>query len=114
VVPELATLLRGRQDLLRDIGIAMLPTAPVFAEFDPRAGFEKARQRAHLPWVVLHHLRHTAGSWLGQTGASAFTIAETLGHSDIRTTQRYVHLDDATRRNALETAMKRRGRPTNR
>ncbi len=46
-----------------------------------------ARQR-----VVFHTLRHTFASWLAQAGTPLYTLAQLMGHSDIKMTQRYSHL----------------------
>ena len=40
---------------------------------------------------VLHSLRHTFGTRLGEAGADAFTIMKLMGHSTITVSQRYVH-----------------------
>jgi integrase len=40
----------------------------------------------------LHDLRHTAASWLMMTGADIYTVAQLLGHKDVRMTARYAHL----------------------
>ena len=40
---------------------------------------------------VLHSLRHTYGTRLGESGAEAFTIMRLMGHSSITISQRYVH-----------------------
>jgi site-specific recombinase XerD len=40
---------------------------------------------------VLHSLRHTFGSRLGESGADAFTIMRLMGHSTVTVSQRYVH-----------------------
>jgi integrase len=51
-----------------------------------------AVQRA-MPGVRFHDLRRTTGSLLLQAGVDLSTIAEILGHSDIRVTKRiYAHL----------------------
>lgn len=42
--------------------------------------------------VVFHTLRHTFASWLAMAGVDIFTIKELMGHSDIKMTQRYMHL----------------------
>jgi len=39
-----------------------------------------------------HLLRHTFASWLAQRGVSLHKIAEWLGHTDVRMTQIYAHL----------------------
>lgn len=40
---------------------------------------------------VVHSLRHTFGTRLGESGADAFTIMRIMGHSGVTISQRYVH-----------------------
>jgi integrase len=40
----------------------------------------------------LHDLRHTAASWLRMSGADIHTVAQLLGHKDLRMAARYQHL----------------------
>ena len=40
---------------------------------------------------VIHSLRHTFGTRLGETGASAFEIMRIMGHSSVTVSQKYVH-----------------------
>ena len=39
-----------------------------------------------------HDLRHTAASWLRMQGADIHTVAQLLGHKDLRMATRYQHL----------------------
>jgi len=39
-----------------------------------------------------HDLRHTAASWLRMRGADIHTVAQLLGHKDLRMAARYQHL----------------------
>jgi integrase len=52
---------------------------------------------------VLHSLRHTFGTRLGEAGADAFTIMKLMGHSTVTVSQKYVHPSPEF----LETAMTR-------
>ena len=55
---------------------------------------QHARIRAILSLpseFVLHSLRHTFGTRLGEAGADAFTIMRLMGHSSVTVSQRYVH-----------------------
>lgn len=53
----------------------------------------KAMVRAGLHGCRVHTLRHTLASRLVQNGLSVYEIREILGHSDIKTTMRYAHLE---------------------
>src|SRR5882724_107624 len=50
-------------------------------------------------------LRATFGTRLAEAGCDAFTIAQLLGHSDVRVTMRYVRMVEGSKRVAVE-AMK--------
>lgn len=55
--------------------------------------------------LIWHDLRATFGTRLGEAGFDAFTIASLLGHSNVRTTQRYVRATDRNKREAVEAAV---------
>lgn len=42
--------------------------------------------------IHYHSLRHSFASWLAQDGVSVYVIKDLLGHSDVKTTQVYSHL----------------------
>lgn len=68
-----------------------------------RAGtFRRIFDRAGLPDCSIHTLRHTHASRLIQNGLNLYEVKEILGHSDIKTTMRYSHLEQTgiTRRAA--------------
>ena len=47
-----------------------------------------------FPDVRLHDLRHTVGTYAGQTGANAFLVRDLLRHKDLSMTGRYVNRAD--------------------
>lgn len=54
---------------------------------------KRVRELLKLPAdFVLHSLRHTFGTRLGEAGADAFTTMRLMGHSTVIVSQRYVHL----------------------
>ena len=57
--------------------------------------------------LVWHDLRATFGTRLGEAGFDAFTIAALLGHSNVRTTQRYVRATERNKREAVQAALLR-------
>ncbi len=56
---------------------------------------KKAFERAGIDGATAHTLRHTHASRLIQNGLNLYEIKEVLGHSDIKTTMRYAHLEQA-------------------
>jgi integrase len=60
---------------------------------------------------VLHSLRHTCLTRLGEAGADAFTIMKLAGHSSVTVSQRYVHPTGETIQLAFDRleALNRRG-----
>jgi integrase len=55
--------------------------------------WQRIRQRAELADARLHDLRHTVGTYAGQTGANAFLVRDKLGHKTLAMTGRYVNRD---------------------
>lgn len=53
----------------------------------------KAFRRAGLRDCTIHTLRHTHASRLVQNGMTVYEVKEILGHTDIKTTMRYAHLE---------------------
>ena len=65
----------------------------------------RALRLAGIEGLVWHDLRATFGTRLGEAGYDAFTIAELMGHSDVRMTARYVRATERNKRAAFEAAM---------
>jgi integrase len=63
--------------------------------------FKELIQGAGLPDLDLHDLRHTAGSLLASLGTPAPVIRDLLGHSQLATTDRYLHTQPAEHVEAL-------------
>ncbi len=51
-------------------------------------GFREAAERAGLKGVTPHTIRHTSAVWLAEAGVPMSEIAQFLGHSDSRITER--------------------------
>ena len=63
--------------------------------------FNEALTAAGIKNFRFHDLRHTAASYMAQSGASLLEIADTLGHRQLRMVQRYAHLNTSSRRNLM-------------
>jgi integrase len=66
--------------------------------------WDTARRRAGLPDVRMHDLRHSFASNLVNAGQSIYVVSKLLGHTQVKTTQRYSHLSDATLLSAMDAA----------
>jgi site-specific recombinase XerD len=58
--------------------------------------WDTARKRAGLADVRIHDLRHSFASFLVNGGRSLYEVQKILGHTQIKTTQRYAHLANDT------------------
>jgi hypothetical protein len=57
----------------------------------------RVKERAGVERVFLHLLRHTSAvRTLEVPGADLVTLQEKLGHADITTTRRYIHMTEAS------------------
>ena len=72
--------------------------SPVTGRPSPSLWFpwHRIRERAGLPDVRLHDLRHSFASFLVNEGVSLYVVQALLGHANARTTQRYAHLEADT------------------
>jgi len=66
--------------------------------------WDTARKNAGLPDVRLHDLRHSAASNLVNCGRSILEVSKILGHSQLKTSQRYAHLSQETLLAAVDAA----------
>ena len=69
---------------------------------DVKKAFNTARLEAGIPDFQLRDLRHSCATRLSDRGEELVTIAEILGHSEIRVTKRYSHGMHERKRRALE------------
>lgn len=69
---------------------------------DIRSDLTKAIKAAKLENIRPHDLRHTCASYLALRGTSLRTIAKILGHTDLKMTMRYSHLNPAHLHDAIQ------------
>ena len=65
-------------------------------------GFHTACRLAGIEGLIWKDLRATFGTRLAEIGCDAFTIAQLLGHSDVRVTMRYVRTVEESKRAAVD------------
>jgi integrase len=71
---------------------------PVFPGLTPgrvSVAFARSCDKASVEDFRFHDLRHTAASWLRMQGGDIHTVAQLLGHKDLRMAARYQHLSPA-------------------
>lgn len=59
-------------------------------------------RKAGLEGIRLHDARHTFGTRMADTGLNAAALKRIMGHSDFRTTVRYVHDQKDVQRKAVD------------
>lgn len=64
-----------------------------------------ARKQADMPELRMHDLRHSFASFLINAKRSLYEVQSILGHTQLKTTQRYSHLSQATLLDAVDSAV---------
>lgn len=99
----------GNTKTLRERTIPVVPALRPWLDRLPLAinaeglktGFRRAREKAGMPDVHFHDLRHSCASLLINMGVPLQVVRDILGHTTIRTTERYAHLDVERQHEAL-------------
>ena len=66
--------------------------------------WERMREKAELPKLRLHDLRHQYASFLINSGRTLYEVQKILGHSSPSVTERYAHLTTQSLAAAANTA----------
>ena len=74
-------------------------------------GWQTARGVAGLPKLRIHDLRHSAASFMVNSGVDLFAVGKVLGHASIQSTQRYAHLANDTLLAAVEAGAAKQAVP---
>lgn len=88
--PDLAAALKAYRHL-RGPNVFLRPNGRPFSASYVRAMLTRCSQRVGLRRTRVHDGRHAFATRLSESGVPTFTLQKLLGHSDIRTTQEYVH-----------------------
>jgi integrase len=64
--------------------------------------WQTARKAARLSDLRIHDLRHSAASFMINSGVDHFAVGKVLGHADYKSTMRYSHLANETLLSAVE------------
>ena len=112
-VGEESILIRaGNTKTLRTRVVPIIPALRPWLKYLPlkinfeglKSGFRRAREAAEMPEVNFHDLRHSCATILLASGADLYTVAKILGHTTVKTTERYAHHQVDAQRAALAKA----------
>jgi integrase len=103
-------ILAGNTKTLRHRTVPIVPALRPWLKFIPlqinfeglKTGFRRAREAAGMPQIRFHDLRHSCASLLINMGTPLEVIRDILGHTSVRTTERYAHLLIDRQREALD------------
>ncbi len=104
------TIRAGNTKTLRTRSVPIIPAlrpwlahVPIPLTFEGlKSGFRRAREAAGMPHVHYHDLRHSCATILLSLGTPLDVVRDILGHTTIRTTERYAHALVHRQRAALE------------
>ena len=68
-----------------------------------------ARAELTPPPHPIHSLRHSFGTTMAAAGVPLPVLQELMGHADVKTTRRYVHVNERQKRDAIASVWERRG-----
>lgn len=81
----------------------LVPNPETRQPFDNiKNGFATARKAAGLDGLRIHDLRHSAASFMVNSGVDLYAVGRVLGHADHQSTMRYSHLANDTLLAAVE------------
>jgi len=67
--------------------------------------WDKVRKEANLQDVRMHDLRHSFASAMVNEGMTLYDVKQILGHTNIKTTERYAHLSNQRLRQAASSVL---------
>lgn len=101
--PQSVTMNAAARQVLKELALVKVSDWVLPSPADPRRPLTKSgieapwlriREAAQLEDVRLHDLRHTVGTYAGQSGANAFLVRDLLRHKNLAMTGRYVNRAD--------------------
>jgi integrase len=110
IASEYITIPASHTKTLRSKTVPIVPALRPWLEHFPlaisadglKSAWRRAREKAGMPDVNFHDLRHSCASILIELGVSLHEVSEILGHSTLQMTRRYAHLQLDRKRAALD------------
>lgn len=99
----------GNTKTLRERWIPIIPALHPWLPYVPlkigaeglKTGFQRARIKVDMEHINFHDLRHSCASLLINMGTSLEVVRDVLGHTSVKTTERYAHLIIDRQKDAL-------------
>jgi integrase len=101
LLPAAMAILEARRKKAEETAVFVFPSTGRTGHLgDVKKQWQRFRKAAGIPDIRVHDLRRTVGSYLAMAGVNLPTIAATLGHRSLGSTQIYSRLHDASVREA--------------
>jgi len=118
--PDILKIQAGNTKTLRYREVPIIPALKPWLKYLPlqidfegvKSGFRRAREASGFEHVNFHDLRHSCATILLANGADIYTVSKILGHSTVKTTERYGHVQIGPQRTALENAFEPKAKRT--
>lgn len=109
ITPEGLRIKAGNTKTLRERLVPIIPALRPWLEYVPlqinfeglKTGFQRARTKAGID-ANFHDLRHSCASLLINLGTPLEVVRDILGHTTVKTTERYAHIQIERQQEALE------------
>lgn len=109
ITPEGLRIKAGNTKTLRERLVPIIPALRPWLEYVPlqinfeglKTGFARARTKAGVD-ANFHDLRHSCASLLINMGTPLEVVRDILGHTTVKTTERYAHIHINRQQEALE------------
>lgn len=110
IIGDTLRIQAGNTKTLRQRTVPIVPALRPWLEYIPlqigaeglKTGFRRAREAVGMEHIHYHDLRHSTASLLINMGTPLEVVRDILGHTTVKTTERYAHLLIDRQREALD------------
>lgn len=103
--PEVLAMVERRRANSQIFGVHLFDNGrgqPLWSAANWYARIKAAYRQAHIEHATFHSLRHTFATRLIRAGVNIKVVNTLMGHADLKTTMRYLHLEQGDKERAVQ------------